>query len=202
MNKTIEDFVASMLILEENVERFQEGFKPSYRVLATELRKLLCDRNQGKNISLLPRIDADLKYHKLQITKVIENLRSLPEGLPAGFAVALPGRLYVTEKHRRFKLLFAEPHEMMKLEPWLDQHFLGPVDSGLSIRSFIKAIADKEGAHSDSEYGESLEATKQIKYAEDDSRQHCIVGIATYLVEWIAINRQQGKYSYLIDNKG
>jgi hypothetical protein len=50
--KVADDFLASLAVLNANIGLFRRGAKDMYRVVATELRKLLCD---GKT-TLLPRV--------------------------------------------------------------------------------------------------------------------------------------------------
>jgi hypothetical protein len=169
--KAAVDFVASLAVLEANIELFQRGVKDTYRVVATELRKLLCD---GKN-ALLPRVFDSIRLHKLHWTYILERTPSLAEGLQ----ILVPGRLEVRDGKTHFELLFAPTQEQLVLEEWLQQPMLGP---DLSIRELIRSVADKEGAHADPSYNDALVRAKSVKYVTDESHLQCIVGIAEYLV--------------------
>jgi hypothetical protein len=173
--KTANDFLAAVTVLDANIKLFQEGVRDVYRVVATELRKLLCD---GKG-TLLPRVFVDLRFHKLHSTHLFERNPSLAEGLTA---IPLPGRLEVTNGKPHFRLLFADTMEQMGLEDWLDQPFLAP---DLSIRELIRSVADKEGAHADPRYNDTLARAKCVRYVTDESHLHCIIGIAEYVLAFI-----------------
>jgi len=172
--KTATDFLATVTVLEANIELFHGGVRELYRVVATELRKLLCD---GKS-TLLSRVFIDMRLHKLHWTHILEQSPSLAEGLQ----ILLPGRLEVTNGKPHFNLLFAPTQEQMALEAWLEQPLLGP---DLSVRELIRSVADKEGAHSDPRYNEALAEAKRVKYVADESHLHCIVGIAEYLLAFM-----------------
>jgi hypothetical protein len=49
----------------------------------------------------------------------------------------------------------------------------------------IKSVADKESAHSDPDYNETLLQAKIVKYVEDDSHIPAIVALGDYLVKWL-----------------
>jgi hypothetical protein len=144
-DKTATDFLASLTVLEVNLRMFHEGVRDTYRVAATELRKLLCDGGS----TLLPRVFTDVRLHKFHQTYLLEQSPSLAPGLQIG----LPGRLEVKNGRPRFSLLFARSAEQMPLDAWLKQPMLGP---DLSVREFVRSIADKEGAHSDPKYNDTL----------------------------------------------
>jgi hypothetical protein len=169
--KAAADFLATVAVLEANIELFHGGVRDVYRVVATELRKLLCD---GKS-TLLPRVFIDVRLHKLHWTHVLERTPSLAEGLQ----ILVPGRLKVINGKPHFELLFAPTQEQMELEEWLQQPLLGP---DLSVRELIRSVADKEGAHADPRYNEALARAKCVKYVTDESHLHCVVGIAEYLL--------------------
>ena len=117
--KAANDFLASVAVLEANITLFHEGVREVYRVVATELRKLLCD---GRG-SLLPRVFVDVRFHKFHSTHLFERNPSLAEAL---VAMPLPGRLDVANGKPHFRLSFADTMEQMELEAWLDQPFLRP----------------------------------------------------------------------------
>jgi len=172
--KAAADFLASIRILEANIRLFQDGLLDMYRVVATELRKLLCD---GKS-TLLPRVFEEVGLHKFHFTHMLELHPSLAEGLQ----ILLPGQLVVRDGIPRFRLKFATTMEQMPLEQWLDQPFLGPT---LSVREFLRSVANKEGAHYDPKYNETLVRAKMVHYVTDESHLHCVVGIAEYLLEFL-----------------
>jgi len=172
--KVAADFLATVTVLEANIGLFHGGVRDVYRVVATELRKLLCD---GKS-TLLPRVFVDMRLHKFHWTHILEKTPSLAEGLQ----ILLPGHLEITNGKAHFRLLFAPTQEQIDLEAWLEQPLLGP---DLSVRELIRSVADKEGAHADPRYNDALARAKCVRYAADESHLHCIVGIAEYLLAFM-----------------
>jgi hypothetical protein len=170
MSKTEVDFQASLEILNTNIQLFNSGTKSAYRVVAMELRKLLCD---GPN-TLITRVFQDFGLHKLFGTDLREKMPSLQDG-----QLLLPGQLTCTTEGKvSFELLFAKPPTIMALDDWLKQPLLG---SDITVREMIRSVADKEGAHADKDYNDTLAYAKAVKYMQDDSHMHLIVGIGSYL---------------------
>ena len=179
-DKTATDFLASISILEANIRLFHQGVRATYRVVATELRKLLCD---GQN-TLLLRVFTEIRFHKLHWTDILNRSPSLANGLQ----ILLPGRLEFNSSRPRFKLLFAKTKEQMPLDEWLDQPLFGP---DLSVRELLRSVADKEGAHSDPKYNETLARAKLVQYCSEESHLHCIVGFGEYLLDFLHIEDLQ-----------
>lgn len=153
---------------------YDNGLKDAYRAVATELRKLLCDRN-----SLLPRVRPNFRLHKLHWTEILEGCPSLADGLE----VIMPGQLTVsTNGNYQFDLLFAQSGTRMTIDNWIQQPILSPK---ITIRELIKSVADKEGAHSDPDYNETLIKAKLVQYVRDASHIPCIVAIGRYLRAWM-----------------
>ena len=84
MNKTRIDYEASLRVLDANIALFHEGVKDTYRVVATELRKLLCDKK-----ALLPRVFREVKFHKLHSTGLLEKRPDLAKHLAVMMPVAI-----------------------------------------------------------------------------------------------------------------
>ena len=174
MSKSEEDFQASIRVLEGTLGMYQGGLKESYRIVATELRKLLCDRDP-----LLIRVRPDFRLHKLHWTEVLERTPSLAEGLE----IMLPGQLAVSSDGTySFKLSFARSLTLMEPNQWVKQPFLSPQ---ITVRELVKSVADKEGAHSDPDYNETLVRAKLVRYVKDESHIPSIIGIAEYLLSWL-----------------
>lgn len=174
MSKSEEDFQASIHIILGALEMYDSGLKDAYRIIATELRKLLCDKNP-----LIPRVHPSFKLHKLHWTEVLENTPSLIDGL----VVMMPGRLSVTSNGTyHFQLTFAKSATLIEPLEWVKQPLLSP---SITIRELIKSVADKEGAHSDPDYNETLVQAKIVKYVQDDSHIPTIVALGDYLVRWL-----------------
>lgn len=174
MSKSEDDFGASLDVMTVSIANYRTGVAASYRVVATELRKLLCDRNP-----LLPRVRPSLRLHKLHWTEVLEACPSLADGLE----VMMPGRLSISAHgNSHFELLFAKSGNLMAVEEWIQQPFFSP---SISVRDLIKSVADKEGAHSDPDFNETLVRAKLVKYDRNESHMSAVVAMGDYLVNWI-----------------
>jgi hypothetical protein len=174
VSKSEDDLRASLDVMAASIGNYRTGVTASYRVVATELRKLLCDRNP-----LLPRIRPRLRLHKLHWTQVLEGCPTLADGLE----VMMPGRLCVSASgDSYFELLFAKSTELMAVEDWIQQPFFSP---SITVRDLIKSVADKEGAHSDPDFNETLIRSKLVKYAHNESHMIAVIAIGEYLLKWI-----------------
>jgi hypothetical protein len=95
----------------------------------------------------------------------------------------MPGRLSVSsDGNSYFELMFGKSTTLIDPIEWLAQPFLSPP---ITIRELIKSVADKESAHSDPDYNETLLQAKIVKYVEDDSHIPAIVALGDYLVKWL-----------------
>jgi hypothetical protein len=173
MSKSEADFQASINMLQAALGMYEAGLKDGYRVVATELRKLLCAKNP-----LLPRVRPDFKLHKLHWTELLEGCPSLADGM----AFMTPGRLSISRATGtyHFELMFGKSGELMEPEEWVRQPFLSP---SITIWELIKSVADKEGAHSDPDYNDTLVQAKIVKYVEADSHIPAIVALGDYLMK-------------------
>lgn len=178
MSKSEDDFQASVRVLQGALAMYDSGLKDAYRVVATELRKLLCDKDP-----LLVRVRPNLKLHKLHWTEVLESCPSLAEALE----VMVPGQSSISSDGTyHFELMFAKSMMLMEPEEWIRQPFFSP---SITIRELIKSVADKEGAHSDPDYNETLVRAKMVKYVRDDSHIPAIVALGDYLAKWLRDSR-------------
>ncbi len=174
MSKSESDFQAICRILDTNIQGFWSGNKDTYRVVATQLRILLCDRNP-----LLSRVRPDVRLHKLHWTEVLENCPSLANGLE----IMMPGKLSMNRDGTSyFELSFAKSKTMLNMKHWVSQPFINPQ---ITVWHFIKSVADKEASHSDPDYDETLVRAKLVKYMEDESHLPCTIAIGEYLVRWL-----------------
>jgi hypothetical protein len=111
----------ALRILEHNLALHRQGCLACYRVIAVELRLLLCDttRRHGQvvDISLAPRLLPGLRLHPLSA-----------------------GR----------QTLFDLQGEPLPLVAWLSQKLSWPGGSQASLRDLIRAVVDQDGgAHVD-----------------------------------------------------
>ena len=171
LSKSEGDFRASLSVLDANLDLYRRGTVDAYRVVATELRNLLCDRDP-----LLSRVCPGLRLHKLHWTAVLEASPSLANGLEH----MMPGRLTVRpDGSSQFELLFARSHELLDVASWIRQPCLSPK---ITVRELIKSVADKEGAHSDPDFNETLVRAKLVTYVSNDSHIPVITAIGEYVL--------------------
>jgi len=174
VSKSETDFLASLTVLEAAITMYHCGVVDSYRLVATELRKLLCDRN-----ALLTRVRPGFQLHKLHWTEMLETRPSLMNGLN----YIMPGRLSVSQDGTsHFELTFAQSGALMDVEHWIEQPLFS---ADITVRELIKSVADKEGAHSDPDFNETLVHAKLVKYMRDDSHKPTIIAIGEYVFRWV-----------------
>lgn len=173
-DKTAIDFVASMDVVEANLGLFHQGRRQVYRPIATELRKLVPD---GAS-SLLPRVFEEVRLHKLASTERFE------KGPPCLRELTLfsSSILLVTSTVTRCTLELAESGAWMALDDRLQQCFLSPQ---ISVKDFIRSVADKEGAHADPAPNATLAFNASISYGGEVSHAHEIAVIGKYIADFV-----------------
>jgi len=173
-DKTASDFLAALEVIDTSLEAFHQRKRQMYRPLATELRKLLCD---GAS-TLLPRVFENVQFHKLESTEQIEQVPS-PRLMPSYFTSTV---LFITDQVTRSTLRLARSGARLGVEAWLEQPFMTPQ---ITIREFIRSVADKEGAHADPSANDTLQLAGSIHYGADQSQAHEIAAIAEYIAEFV-----------------
>lgn len=113
----------SLDLIQSNIDLYRHGLQPVYRVIAVELRLLLCDSNRAHNrlvdISLLPRIIPDLRLQPIKKDAQTENAFMFDRSAPA-----------------------------LPLKEWLTQVL--PGSDGLTIKNLILGVCEQDGgAHVD-----------------------------------------------------
>ncbi|MGR3273820.1 hypothetical protein ACSYAD_01800 [Acaryochloris marina NIES-2412] len=167
--KALEDFVASRNILAANIELFHNGHRDVYRVIAVELRKLLCD---GKN-SLAPRMFPNPKMHPLR--------GRLPPELKKSLVFSMTSQVkFDGQGGSRIIEMFDRRAQMIPLEEWLNQDLF---NKEITIKNLIRSVADKEAAHSDKTYNNTLNLSRSIKLVDEDIHKQHIVAIGEYQLE-------------------
>ena len=168
LDKLKRDLIASRNILAVNIEAFHTGHRDVYRVVAVELRKLLCDK-QALLATLFPK-------GRLNPTKSYmpnEDLAQLNWQIPAKFGVMEDGKPFVER-------VFDERREPIELDEWLNQPFFS---ASITVRDFIKSVADKEGAHADSNWNEALMLAKSMYLAEEQMLGLLTVAMGEYILK-------------------
>jgi hypothetical protein len=166
--KDLNDFQASGNILAINIEMFHKGNRELYRVIAVELRKLLCDGKQ----SLLTRLFPLAVLHPLR--------GKLPESLKRGLVFHMPAKVeFDGQGGSRIVELFNIKAQPIPLQEWLEQDLFSPT---VSIKELIRSVADKEGAHSDKEFNDTLKMSQSIKLVDEEIHKQHIVAIGEYIL--------------------
>lgn len=181
MEKAHHDLKASIQIMDVNIQMYDKGVPQVYRVIAVELRKLLCD---GKN-SLLTRIYGDFKLHPIsgyweKIEKNKQWLEKFKKPYPeitfqtVGAIEQAPG------KRPRIVKIFDVDSKKIPLNDWLDQILWTP---HITLKGLIRSVADKESAHSDKTYNETLDFTRGGSFGGQPHHVDVIIKIGEYLLK-------------------
>jgi hypothetical protein len=177
MFKSLNDIEASFSVIASNIKDYYEGNKHAYRPIAVELRKLLCDTNKNKDISLLKRLFPDFRLRPLYGSQ---------NKIDKHTVFYVPGLVYSDGKgFSKIQELINEDAPSLSIDDWLKQKL---IDATTTVRDFIRSVADKEGAHSDREYNEILKKTKIVKISTDWAFcDQFIIVIGRYIIKTLAI---------------
>lgn len=153
-----------------------------------QLWLLLCD---GKK-SLVPRIFQNVNLHPLfgYITEEEdeEYKRKFGHSFKEGLVFQMPAIVTFDGKGgSSIELLFDERRLPIELEEWLDQDLF---NQKITIRQLIKSVRNKEAAHSDKDYDDTLAFTKSIKLVNEDIHIKFIVAIGEYVLKFLRIALQ------------
>ena len=173
----VEHLNAAIQVIGLNTEAYYSGALHAYRPIAAELRKLLCDYQRGRNISLLPQCFPGVQLHVLV---------GSPDMIDEHTTLYIPCRMYFDGKGGSdITQLFNETGPMLGIGEWLDQKLF---NKDVTLRELIKSVADKEGAHADDTHNNTLLLTKSVRFPGDESlAAKAIIAIARYVVGGIAI---------------
>lgn len=90
-------------------------------------------------------------------------------------------------------MTFANGWIEMEIIDWLEQPFF---NQAITIREVIKSVGDKEAAHSDENYNDTLTYSMNVKYYDKDSSAAGIIGLGDYVAE---ILKRNGIQLILVD---
>ncbi len=172
MDKQKVDFKNSLMLLRTYLESYEKGDILMYLPMAVELRKLICD----KEPSLLSRVIPEIKLYKLHTVDLFERN---PNPL-SGLEHMMPGRLNLSRNPPTFNLLFTPTREKMELKSWTSQLFF---NEGITIRELIKSVADKEAAHSDEKYNDTLLHCQKWTFNDTSCHVLGIYGISRFVYD-------------------
>ena len=148
-----------------------------YRVVATQLGILLCDRN-----ALIPRLFPNVRFHRLILkprSKMETKKKIGKNRYESTFNFLIPGLMDL--RHNRMKVLtiFDAKKPPIKFKFWIDQLLFS---KDFTIRDLIKLVRNKEGAHSDPEAPIKLRITKKFFIEDDDIAKIYIIIIGEYVL--------------------
>ena len=179
-SKSFDDLAHSIAILDSNIKLFHSGTDSTYRVVATQLRMLLCD---GKN-SLVPRLVKNPNLNPLcGYISDDENNAYVSEfgvSLRDTTVFQLPGWIqFRGDGSVAIDQLFDGARAPIPLEEWLDQPLF---TLQITIRELIRSVADKEGVHSDKDYNDTLKFTKSMRMSQEELHPRFIIAIGEYIL--------------------
>jgi len=183
--KSLSDLRDAINNLEIGIRSYNSGQISAYKIVAVQLRILLCDSHKGRDTSLLPRVFKGIRLHPLfgGITREQDEYwkRSFGHAITDGLVFMTPGIVHLDGKGgSRIEVLFDENREPIDLAEWLDQMLFS---KEITIRELIKSVADKEATHSDDDYGSTLVKTKSVRLPDEDVGTKFLVAIAEYLLK-------------------
>jgi hypothetical protein len=148
-----------------------------YRVVATQLGILLCDRD-----ALIPRLFPNARFHRLIVRpryKMDTKKKIGKDKYRYTLNFHIPGLIDL--RHNRIKVLtiFNETIKPIKFRYWIDQPLFS---KDFTLRDFIKLVRNKEGAHSDPKTPSKLKFTKKVFIDDDDIAKIYIIKIGEYVL--------------------
>lgn len=171
MDKALKDLKAALCIIDDSIDLFRQGRKYSYRVIAAELRLILCDTKP-----LIYKIFKNSAFHPLRGLLANE---TIPNSQKKGLVLQIPSLIsFDGIGNSRILSLFDEKRDPISIEEWLDQPLFNEY---ITIRKLIRSVADKEAVHSDKKYDDILLFTKSVKIIDEDLHEQYIVAIGEYV---------------------
>jgi hypothetical protein len=182
--KTAHDFYDAVRNLDSAYVRYLSGDPSAYKVAAVHLRALLCISHKKRDISLVPRIFEEFALDPLLCFKTPAEIASNPPIPSTGgkkVIFRIPGMVDTSAGGTRPPKLFDESgnRKELSLAEWLD---LPLFNDDISIRTLIRAVADKEGAHSDLEYGPELTQMRNVHLMGRYVYEPILMSISEYIV--------------------
>lgn len=184
--KSLKDFVDCVNNLRTGVRLASDGDVSAYKIIAVQLRVLLCDKSNGKEHPLLLKVFQSVKLHPLRNTMLSndDETKKWREGFGPDFnwnnMFIIPTMMEFNGQKTNIIEFFDENLSPIELKEWLEQPLFS---NEISIKELIRSVADKESAHSDDNYGKTLSTTNQVKIGMDSLHEMFIVAIGKYILE-------------------
>jgi len=179
--RNVQYLVESLDIIERNCNSYHQGFRPDYRVIAAQLRLLLCDKNRGKENSLALKVFPNLQLHQVTYQVSDETLKSHPVVWIAGSITGIP--IYM-----QIKDLFDLQSNLITLDKWREQIAVISQGKPFSLAEIIKSVSEKDGGtHVDDDLDEYLEMAGLFTHIgptglPTSHKQIIMVAIGEYIV--------------------
>ena len=160
--------------LDSNLHSYDGGNSSAYVDIAVKLRILLCDRRTADKKPLLERLNPNCRFHRIisMPSIIVDN----PHAFFMPFEISSDGK-GGSKIVRMFNDMYPAD---LTVDSWLDQRIL---NRDLSIKELILSVADKEGAHSDTEYDEILRYGQMIGLPSGQIHKEIIVAIGRYVAK-------------------
>lgn len=146
LSKSVQDMRASIGALEDYVALFYRGrLDTAYRAIAVELRKLLC--GSKNNDPLFQRLYPTATFHPIMKSPISSSNSFLP---------SLDYRADTCRGVTWQGIPFDSGGDRLSITEWLNQPLF---NEKITINELIRSVADKEAAHSDPDYNDTLRVT-------------------------------------------
>jgi len=159
--------------LQMNLKSYDKGNISAYVDIAVKLRILFCDKFTDDKHPLLERLFPGLKLHFIRggLPPNLRNDPSLVFYMPATTSFDGKGG-------SKMEKLFDEQNvPVMNIEDWLEQKIL---NNSITLKELIISVADKEGAHSDIAYNDTLNFGRQMLLPDKEIYKETIAAIGRY----------------------
>jgi len=169
--------VDCLKIINTCLTAYGKGDSHMFKPIAAQLRMLYCDKNKGRDNSLLTRLSPDIE---LLAFEPIAFAPAISGGTSWQLARA-PYFVSVDDKGvHEAEIRIGKPLRYLPISEWLLQEIdLAPIR--MTVKKTILAVADKGGgAHVDSKEGEDLSALKENRPRDVGANVFFIVALAKY----------------------
>ena len=177
--ENIQYLIDALNIIEGNYSGFLEGQYPNFRVIASQLRMLLCDSKKGKENSLALKVFPNLRLHPLRYKP--PDAHNLIAWIPATIT-GIPQAL-------RFVNVFDRNAEPIPLSEWREQ--IGVILDGnpYTLSNMIKSVTERGGgSHVDDKPDDYLVSASKMYHKGNNRRatghhEPMMIAIGEYVVE-------------------
>ncbi|MBM2834500.1 MAG: hypothetical protein HW406_1661 [Candidatus Brocadiaceae bacterium] len=192
----MKDALDSFLIILDCLLLYDQKKQHMFKPIAGQLRILYCDRNSGKDNSLLSLIYPDLKlmaFQKHEFKKEHDDLKIKVVAYDNnghnvtnhGFLIQ-PACFIITQKsngHQSANFDLSSPPMYLSLQEWCDQ--LVCSDCNLTVKGIIRSVADKGGgSHVDVQDNPELSLMKKTGPAGVGLHILFVIALARYTIKF------------------